>query len=258
VSIVNDFNARGVLAMNGGPWSSPVLRRTLRNPYNAPLLGQDRWERVDRLLARRQQQGRPAEHLLGGILVCTCGQRMYSVDAGKHQAAYRCTAAKWSGGRSKGCGKTAVSEPAADRWAEEAFIAAVCSDDFIDALNRRQSELLAGEATAQDLDDWREEIGELEQVMPTRFAPPDAKRRHDDLRRMVDQATARLMEQPELQTLLDLPRSEDKLRARWDAWSIGERRTWLRRVLEHVTVQPATARGRASDVGARMAPQWRL
>jgi hypothetical protein len=148
----------------------------------------------------------------------------------------------------------------ADAWVEVAFIAAVCADEFIEALNRRRAELLAGEVTVVQVEAWREEIDELEQVLPTRYGTADLRRRHDELQRMVRRATADLMQRPDLQALLDLPKSEAKLRAAWDDWSVAERRQWLKRVLEHVTVLPAPpgTHHRGSDVGARLDPKWKV
>jgi hypothetical protein len=84
------------------------------------------------------------------------------------------------------------------------------------------------------------------------------KQRHDQLQRMVREATARLMAQPELQALVDLPKSKAALRATWDGWSVAERRAWLRAILHHVRVLPADAHHRGSDVEARLDPQWKV
>jgi hypothetical protein len=112
----------------------------------------------------------------------------------------------------------------------------------------------------EQLDDWRRELEELEAVLPTRFGTPDLRKRHEDLQRMVRDATTRLLQQPELQALLDLPKVEAKLRAAWDGWTIPERRAWLRRVLHHITVLPAPPghHHRGSDVESRFNPKWRL
>jgi DNA invertase Pin-like site-specific DNA recombinase len=259
-SIIDGWNADRIPARDGGSWEATVLRNILTNPRTAPLLGHQTYEALLRLFRApgRQRIGRPAEHLLSGILRCMCGQPMYSIDIGKGQSAYRCRKAEGSAGRSQGCGKGNVSERAADRWAAEAFIAAVIAPEFTTSLNQRQAELLAGETTAAELDAWREEIDELELVLPTRFADEGHRQRHAELRRMVEQATVRLMMRPDLRALLDLPKSESKLRARWDGWTIAERRTWLRRVLEYITVKPATSTGLGSDVGKRMAPRWKI
>jgi DNA invertase Pin-like site-specific DNA recombinase len=266
--VVDDWNARDLRPGKAKRWRVTHLRRILLNPRTAAIIGQDRHAELVRLFARpgRQRLGRVAEHLLSGILRCgrpDCGQPMYAATKGGKtgvpQLVYRCKKATGSGGRFNGCGSTVVSLVRADDWAREAFIAAVASDDFAQALNRRQAELLAGDTTAEQLDDWRVEIAELEQVIPTRFGTVEMKRRHDDLQRLVREATDRLMAQPDLQTMIDLPKSEAALRAAWDGWSVAERRAWLRRILHHVTVLPAPdAHHRGSDVEARLDPDWRV
>jgi hypothetical protein len=264
--IVNDWNARGLRTRSGSRWTVKTLRRVLGNPWVVPILGEDTYRELSRLFGQpgrqRQRLGRPAEHLLSGILSCSrCGQPLYLVRTqqrdGSKRLVYACRKAG-SGGRFTGCGFMTVSQTRVDAWAEEMFVAAIVSKEFAQSLSRRQAELLAGEVTAQELDDWRREIDELELVMPTRFGTPDMRRRHDDLRRMVDQATTRLLAQPDLQALGDLPKSEEKLRERWQAWSIAERRVWLRRLVETIVVKPAASRSRASTVEDRLDPIWRL
>jgi DNA invertase Pin-like site-specific DNA recombinase len=267
--IVEDWNARGLRPVRTDRWRVTPLRRMLLNPKVELIVGADHFRELARIFdnrnGRRQQLGRPAEHLLSGILRCGregCEQPLYAAHktgkTGVPQLVYRCKKATGSGGRFAGCGSTVVSLTRADAWVEEAFIAAVVSPDFADALSKRQAELLVGDMTADLLDDMRREIDELELVIPTRFGTPDMKRRHDDLQRQVREATGRLMAQPELQALIDLPKSEAALRAAWDGWSVAERRAWLREVLHHITVLPAHAHHRGSDVGARLDPDWRV
>jgi DNA invertase Pin-like site-specific DNA recombinase len=265
--IVDDLNTRPEIPRprRADRWYVTSWSRILTNPTTAAIVGEEAHEEIRRLFARpdRAAGGRPADHLLSGILSCSrCGQPLYAATKrGKPgappQAVYRCK--KQNGGRFDGCGKTQVSEVRADAWAEEAFLAAVVSDDFTQALNRRQAELLAGETTAEEQDEWRGEIADLEQVLPTRFGTEKMKRRHAQLRRLVDEATAQLMARPDLQALLDLPRSEDQLRAVWASWTVAERRAWLRRLVESIVVKPVTVRrGPATDVEARMDPRWIL
>jgi DNA invertase Pin-like site-specific DNA recombinase len=247
-------------------WRVVSMRRVLENPTTAAIVGDDRHRELVMILGRNQGQGqgggRPAEHLLSGILACSrCNQSMYSFPKVKDQSRelyYRCKPAQGSGGRFKGCGSMFIAEPRADTWAEEMFVSAVVSPSFSETLSRRQAELLAGDATTKELDAMREEIQELELVLPTRFSTEDMKRRHAQFRRLVDQATAQLMAAPELAQLLDLPRSEKKLRAAWASWSIAQRRDWLRRLVERIDVNPPTSRSRASDVESRFKPVWRI
>jgi DNA invertase Pin-like site-specific DNA recombinase len=265
--IVDDLNGGNIRPRRADRWRVTPLRRALLNPRVIPIIGQDTYDKLVRLFGApdRQKLGRPAEFLLSGILRCGregCNQPLYAAHKGGKdqppQLVYRCKKAAGSGGRFAGCGSTVVSLHRADGWAEEAFITAICSPDFTAALNQRRAELLAGEMTAEQVDDWREEIAELRQIMPTRFATADHRQRHADLQRLVRQATTRLLQQPELQAILDLPKVEAELRAAWDGWTVPERRTWLRRVLEHITVLPATRRDRGSDVAGRFDPQWKV
>jgi hypothetical protein len=266
--VVEDWNARGIAPMKGAAWGVTSLRRVLKNPQVQGIVGADAFGKLARIFDNRENQrqklGAPAEWLLSGILVCGregCGQPMYGTwkraRNGGRDLYYRCKPGSGSGGRFKGCGSTGISLARADAWVEEAFIAAAVSPDFADALGKRQAELLAGDMTADLLDDMRREIDELELVIPTRFGTADMRKRHDDLQRQVREATGRLMAQPELQALIDLPKSESKLREAWDGWSVAERRAWLRRVLHHITVLPAHAHHRGSDVEARLGPQWK-
>jgi DNA invertase Pin-like site-specific DNA recombinase len=265
--VVDDWNARDLRPGKATRWRVTHLRRILLNERTAVIIGQKRADDLARLFGQpdRQRLGRVADHLLSGILRCGregCGQPMYAATkvgkpGGPPQAVYRCKAAAGSGGRFNGCGLTQVSETRADAWATEAFVAAMLSDDFADALNQRYAELLASDVTAEQLDDWRAEAAELGTVLETRFGTSEMRKRQAQLQRMVREATARLMAQPDLQALLDLPKSEAAVRAAWDGWTVPERRAWLRRVLDHIAVKPATGVGRGSDIAARLDPHWR-
>jgi DNA invertase Pin-like site-specific DNA recombinase len=265
--VVEDWQARGLRPIRGERWKVVSLRRILTNPRVAQLVGDDQAQALVRLFGQpgRRSLGRPAEHLLSGILVCgrpECGRPLYgAVKGGKDQPAqlvYRCKKSAGSGGRFAGCGSTVVSMARADAWAADAFVAAVAGPAFARSLEQRQRELLAQDVTAADLDAWRDEAAELDQVQGTRFYTDAMKRRHAELRRMVDTATARLMAAPDLAEMQSLPRSVDALRELWSSWSVAERRRWLRRVLDRIDVKPATVRGRASDVESRMSPVWRI
>jgi DNA invertase Pin-like site-specific DNA recombinase len=261
---VDVINWRGLRTRAGKLWTVKTLRRILGNPYVVPVLGEETFQALSRIFGQpdRQRLGRPAVHLLSGILSCSrCGQPLYLVHTrqrdGSMRDVYVCRKAG-AGGRFTGCGSMVIGAARVDAWAEEMFVAAVVSEGFAADLNRRQAELLATDVTAADLDAWRAEADELEQVMPTRFAPPNAKERHAELRRLVDQATTQLLAQPDLQALIDLPRSEDALQARWAAWSTADRRVWLRRLVERIEVQPATSRSRASSVEERLNPIFKM
>jgi DNA invertase Pin-like site-specific DNA recombinase len=262
--VVDDWHTRGLRPIRGQRWKVVSLRRLLLNPRVVEIIGQDQHQDLVRLFSRpgRQSLGRPAAHLLSGILACPCGQPLYGAQKGGKdrpaQLVYRCKKGGNSGGRFAGCGSTVVSMRRADAWAGDAFVAAVAGPDFARAMAQRQREILDQDMDAAELDDAREEIQDLEQVQGTRYYSDTMRERHAQLRRMVDAATARLMAAPELEEMLSLPRSEAKLRELWAGWDTASRRRWLRRILDRIEVMPATSRTRASDVESRMAPVWKI
>jgi DNA invertase Pin-like site-specific DNA recombinase len=245
-------------------WRVTPLIRALENPTTAAIVGEDQHRKLVKILRRNRGQGqgqgggRPARNLLSGVLSCSrCQQPMYATQQGGRgrapQLVYKCR--KGGGGRYSGCGRTVVVQGRADSYAEELFVAAVAGPDFAQALSQRQTELL-DVGTAEELDAWRDEAAELDQVQGTRFYTDQMKARHAELRRLVDRATAQLMAQPDLQALVTLPRSEAALRAAWSRWSVSERRAWLRRLVSTIVVHPATGRGEASVVEDRFDPRW--
>ena len=256
--VVDAWNARGLRPGQATHWRVTHLRRILLNERVIPIIGQEAHDRLRRLFGdqERRKGGRPATFTLSGILVCSrCNRPMYGArrtrKGGVQEMNYRCEAG--GGGRHTGCGRVAVALGRADDYAEELFIASIVSEDFSTALAARQAELLTGDAG--DLDAWRAELGDLDQVQGTRFYNEEMRRRHDELRRMVEQATAQLAAQPDLVEMASLPRSEELLRERWASWSIAERRTWLRRLVERIEVQPAAA---GVDVEDRLTPVFKL
>lgn len=260
-NVVDAWNAQGLRPGQASHWRVTHLRRILLNERVIPIIGQDAHDRLRRLFIdqERRKGGRPAAFLLSGVLVCNrCHRPMYGArrtrQGGVQENTYRCEAGKGSGGRHAGCGGTSVAMDRADRYVEEMFIAAIVSEELVEALARRQAELLAEDVTVEALDTWRAELLELEQVQGTRFYSDAMKRRHDELRRMVDQATTQLLAQPDLQAMMDLPRSEAALRARWAAWDIAQRRVWIRRLVHRIEVKPATV-GRVEE---RLEPVWKM
>jgi DNA invertase Pin-like site-specific DNA recombinase len=262
-AVVDTWNAQGLRPGNATHWRVTHLRRILLNERVVPIIGQEAHDRLRRLLTdqERRKGGRPATYLLSGVLTCqNCSRQMYGTrirrQGGVQELTYRCE--KGGGGRHTGCGRTSVAMGRADAWAEDAFIAAVAGPGFAQALAQRQAELLAGSGTAEELDEWRAELDDIEQVQGTRFYNEQMRRRHAELRRLTDVATAKLMAAPELAEMQSLPRSEDELRAAWMRWSVATRRQWLRRFLVRIEVRAATSRGPGRDVAERLEPVWRI
>jgi hypothetical protein len=173
---------------------------------------------------------------------------------GPKRLSYRCPVGV--GGRPSGCGRVWIQENTADGLITEAIEAAVCGQRFTDALNARRASLLEGEATTEELDAWGAEIADLQTVLSTRFGTEEHQRRYDELQARVKRAERRLLARPELQELLDLPRSEAAFRDAWDNWTIPERRKRIKLLLRSVTVRAVGRGGRSSE--SRLVPEWKL
>jgi Enterobacteriaceae phage serine recombinase len=258
------WNAANVPTWSGnGRWRATSLRRMLLNPDLVPaIFDADAHDALARLFAparARQQLGAPAKHLGSGILKCECGGSMYAAVRPRRGAKvldYRCH--RSADGRALGCRKVSILAHAAEGWLAEAFVAAVLSERFTQALNARRAALLEGEATSEELDAWQSEISELQTVLGTRFGTETHKRRHDELQAKVERAELRLLARPELQELMDLPRAEAELRAAWAGWDVAERRKKLRLLFHSVTVRSIGRGRRGYDLGQRLVLDWKI
>ncbi len=257
--LVNTWNRSNVSTKSGkGTWRETVVRRMLVNPRMVPILGEQTHQDLVRLFAparERQRLGAPAIHLLSGILRCAvCEQPMYAAVERKRPV-YRCR--REGGGRYGGCGAVSIAGPTVERWVTDALIAAVCAPEFTERLNVRRAELLSGDVTAEQLDEWRQEVDDLETVLKTRFGADVHRIRLHELQRLVRQATTRLLQRPDLQELLDLPKTEEELRKAWGGWDVAQRRRKLKLLLNHIRVLPAGRTGRRFN-GRRLDPDWKV
>jgi DNA invertase Pin-like site-specific DNA recombinase len=243
-----------------GRWTITSVRRMLTNPRMVPILGEQTQQELVRLFAnprQRQTQGAPAVHLLSGILQCgVCEQPMYVMVGSDGHFDYRCRTVATRINR-PGCGGISISKQSAERWMSEAVIDAVCAPDFNDRLNARRAALLDGGATAEQLEEWKAEISDLETMMTTRFGTDDHKARHDELHRRVRIATRQLLARPDLQILMDVPKTKDKLREDWASWDVTRQRRVLKALLRSVKVKPSGRTGRRFNPD-RLEPDWRI
>ena len=261
--LVDAWNDAGVPTKTGeGTWRETALGRILLRPMYVPaILDRETHDALARHFApagQRQRLGRPAIHLLSGILHCECGTPM-QVGKGRNRTGptrryYRCPVGQ--GGRASGCGRVWILEDTADPLVTEAIVDAVTGPRFTDALNARRAALLAGEATTEELDAWQAEITDLQTVLSTRFGNEEHERRHDELQERVKRAERRLLARPELQELLDLPRTEATFRNAWDNWTVPERRKRIKLLLRSVTVRAVGRGGRSNS--DRLVPDWKI
>jgi DNA invertase Pin-like site-specific DNA recombinase len=261
--VVDDWNQRGIRTRRGGLWRTTPLREQLRNPRVSPILGADVHSQLVQLFGApdRQQQGRPARHLLSGILRCaTCTQPLYGGHVHGDKWVYRCRKARGSGGRFHGCGAVSISMSRTDQAVYDLFADAACGPVLGRHLTTQLEALHQGGPTPDELAREAEELVELEAVLGTRFATAEHRARAAELEQRAAAAEARMLGVPDLVALANLPRTHDELRADWDGWTSAERRTWLRRMFNHIAVKPAPpgTHHRGSDVGARLDPDWRI
>jgi DNA invertase Pin-like site-specific DNA recombinase len=257
--VVDHLNRLQVPTKGGGGWHQTMLRKMLLSPVLVPaILSEQQHEDLVRLFGdpARQRQGRPAHHLLAGLLECgACGAPMGVTTikaAHGDYLAYRCQ--RQGGGRPRGCGNVSIRKDTVEEWITEAVTEAVCSEWFTDALNARRAAALEG-VSAAELEEARAELADY-QALPPRFRTPDTEARQVELRQRIRVATAKLTAIPELRELLDLPRTEEGWRAAWNGWDIVQRRRRLKLLLRKVVVKPAGKGVRFHR--SRLDPDWRI
>jgi DNA invertase Pin-like site-specific DNA recombinase len=261
--LVDDFNARALPTKAGGRWNETTLRRMLLNPDLVPaILDQQTHDQLAALFGpvhERRRLGRPARHLLSGILVCGapgCGATMYVAQIrdrdGRTHEVYRCM--RSAGGRQEGCGRVSIRKDTVEEFITKAATEAVASEWFADALNARRAAAMEGVGAAE-LEDARAELADY-QALPDRFRTPETEQRQVQLRQRIRIATAKLTAVPELRELLDLPRTRSGWEAAWSAWDVPQRRRRLKLLLRKVTVLP-TGKG-VRFHSSRLDPDWRV
>jgi DNA invertase Pin-like site-specific DNA recombinase len=250
----------GGRSKDGGRWHQTMLVKMLRSPVLVPeILTAEQHADLVNLFAdpARKRQGRPAYHLLAGLLTCgACGTKMgvtsvKDVDGGSHLV-YRCL--RQGGGRPSGCGNVSIRVDTVEEFMEEAVTAFVTGPTFREALNARRAALLEGSG-AVDLDALRAELADY-QALPARFRTPQTEARTADLQRAIRETQVRLAAAPELGELLDLPRTRASWEAAWSSWNVAEQRRKLKLLLRSVTVKPVGRGVRFHE--SRLVPDWKV
>lgn len=113
-SIFKDLNTRGIPTNRGGKWTSTAVRNMVVRPtyaglavYRGQVLGksefpaivsEDEWRTAARIIkdpSRRSQFDSRVKHLLGGLILCSCGTPMKTSsrggDRGPNRFYYKCT-----------------------------------------------------------------------------------------------------------------------------------------------------------------------
>jgi DNA invertase Pin-like site-specific DNA recombinase len=259
--LVDSLNARGIPTKDGKRWRETNARRILLAGYLMPsILDQathDQLVAIFKPADGRTRAGRPATHLLSGILTCGApdcsGAPMYVAHVnnlhGRDYEVYRCQ--RSGGGRHQGCGKVSIRTDTVEQWILDAAAATVASEHFAKALEARRRAIVG--ASSEELAAMKAELADL-RATPARFRDRiDPGGHHQaELQARIKAVAARLMAAPELADLEELPADA----ATWHGWDIDRQRRALKLLLEQVRVLPA-GKGSKFD-GSRLDPAWKL
>jgi site-specific DNA recombinase len=264
-AITADVNRR-----YGMKWPPANWRRILRAPRVAgmrehrgevvatdawpAILDPETWYQVNAVLPAKERPGRPPKHLLvGGISRCgVCGLQLYSRPERGGITRYVCAQPP----EHQGCGRISIRSRPLDAYVVEAVITALSSP--------RLAELLAGadadqdQAVAAGLERDKAALLELSaDYYQHRMIDREtffANRR--PLQDAIEAAERHLARRASRGVLEQVPRTKEALEAAWERWTLDQRRTVLRLVLDSVVVHKAEQRGRRFDAG-RVKLVWR-
>jgi site-specific DNA recombinase len=255
--IARDLNQRGVTTSSGGLWSSTPVKQLLLRPRNVgqvvhngvvvsrlpsePILGKETWERLRTLFASRRR-GRPVSemYLCSGIVCCgKCGHWLTGrsnqpYPDGEIRRQYFCHPRTVGGG----CGGTAINQRELDRYVG-AFVVRILADPrhaealeaaakaVVDKRRPLLAELSECEYLAEELSG---RLGRREITLPrydVAIAPLD--KRIAELRAELaelDTREPKAVADPVVEAA-----SREEWTARWNAATVAERRSFLRRAL---------------------------
>lgn len=254
--IAIDWNDRGIPAAAGGRWVVTSLRSMLTGPRLAGLrvhqgavvadaawpaiLDRDTHERVRAVLGdpRRAQHGRPAVHLLAGILRCSkCGTTMHSSRRTDGSRRYMCPPAP------TGCGRSAVvAEP----------LEALVTDAVLHRLDTPQIRRAAAKPKRGEPD--RDDLAEIERDLDGLAADfgegridrrewmaarTPLERRREDARRAIGSTS----DEP----ILEPFRGSTDVRKLWAKAEIDRRRAVLRALIGDIVIGPGVPGRKAFD-----------
>ena len=265
VSIVNEWNDRGVRTTTGGPWHINALSALLIQPRLTPsILDQETHERLVALRRARQKppprSSKPnRRYLLTGFLRCwRCGSRLnatarFGVTA---QPCYRCPS-RGAGG----CSGAIIRTDLAERAALDAIVERLDDPEFAAWLRGQAARLADEERSLTALitcaligGAGEHQGGEL--WVGGRIdgqAWRDLKGRRET---WFDERPARLVCRKLLARQRELCGQGSALAEKWYGMSLDAQRSVVDAVVDHFVVWPA-ARPRNSFQPQRLTPVWR-
>jgi DNA invertase Pin-like site-specific DNA recombinase len=261
-AVTREWRSRGLTGPNGAQFTPTAVRDVLLRAANAglsvhhgqvvgtgewpPITDPDTYATVKALLtepSRRTSRGRPAAHLLSGILRCgTCGEPMFATASGG--AKYRCQS-----GRAK-------PDPApGQRHATRvrARLDAAVTEVIVTLLQQRRGKLTrprpgASRAVARAVADAEKLRGMIDgyQSRAAEFDPADLAAILRGLRARLAAAEAKMVKDAGRPATHALVASGDILAA-WNALDVAGKRAVLKENVEYITVGPGLAGTRSPD-----------
>ncbi len=264
--IAIDWNDRGIPAASGGRWVVTSLRSLLTGPRLAGLrvhqgeaVAEAAWPAIldrkthEQLRAvlgdpRRVQRGRPAVHLLAGLLRCSkCGAKMHSSRRSDGSRRYMCPPAP------VGCGRSAVAAEPLENIIIETALAAIDTPRLRRAAQKRPKRSMDSNDLDQierDLEALATDFGEgridRREWLAAR-GPLD--RRRDDARRAITSTS----EDP----ILEPFRASGDVRTLWTKADMDRRRAVLRALIDRIVIGPGVPGRKAFDAD-RVDIAWKV
>ncbi|MGH3277125.1 MAG: recombinase family protein [Streptosporangiaceae bacterium] len=262
---------RGLTGPKGAAFTPTAVRDVLLRPANAGLsvhkgqiVGTGEWPAITdpdtyatvrALLTapeRRTNRGRPAAHLLSGLLVCgTCGEPMYASSAGG--AKYRCQS-----GRAR---PDTAPEDARHANRVRARLEAAVTEVITGRIKRRgtltRPPRNPSGAVAAALAEAEQLRGQIEgyQARAAEFDPADLAAILRGLRARLDQAQARITAEAGTPVSDGLAAAAD-IRAAWIELDTASKRAAIKEQVERITIGPGLP-GTRHGAMHNVTPEWR-
>ncbi len=271
-SICNDWNARGLAAVTAPAWRVTTFKKMITGPaiaglrrYQGEVVGAGTWPAIispkdrDAIVQalegpHARRRGRPATHLLTGLLVCGvhgCGGKLHSGVKGDGVRIWTCRRLP---GDDEKCGNLQVRADHVDELVEEALLRRLDSPALARALRRGKTR--RGKADAAKVADLEMRVTQLgldhDAGIITRA---EWLTRRAPLLERIDAARAELSHENGTAALqefegVNVPR-------RWAKLSLDEQRKVAALLIDRVTIAPPAHRGNTFD-DERVDIAWRV
>ena len=273
-SVAADWNARGITAVSGGPWSIQVLRRMLmsarlsgQRSYHGEIVATGDWEPIitpeqtARLRAHLDDPDRLTRRtvrrylLSGGLLRCgLCDAVLVARPRAGGERRYICA----KGPGQPGCGKIGVMADPLEALVAEAVLYRLDTPELAAALAGAAAEDAEASATADGLATDQDQLAELARAYGERLitlAEFLAARKPIEAR--IDAAKRRLSRLTRTTAIDGYVGASASLRAAWADLPLTRQRAIVAAVLDRAVVRSAV-RGRTRFDPDRVEPVWRV